>query len=148
MTVEANQPQRRGLPEWLLLVCGVSLVGLGSYFIFIRPSLLPEDIRYMELSGQLLAEVQPRLAKWLPKVFTVLGGGGVMVGAGLLTGYYALQVLPLRLRGSRLVLALAGAFTVALMSAVNFALHSDFRFLLIIPPACWAAALLFHVRRR
>jgi len=28
------------------VACGVWLLCLGSYFIFIRPPLLPEDLRY------------------------------------------------------------------------------------------------------
>jgi hypothetical protein len=135
---------RHGFAEWFLLACGVWLIGLGLYFIFVRPPLLPEDVRYMELAGPLLAGVEPGLLKWLPKVFTVMGG--FMAGAGVLTGYLALQVLPLHLRGSALVLGVVGALTVGLMSLVNFVLHSDFRFVLAIPPILWMAALLMYLR--
>lgn len=138
-------PYRRGAAEWLLLACGVWLLGLGLYFVFIRPPLLPEDIRYMELSGRLLTEVQPGLTKWLPKVFTVMGG--FMAGAGVLTSYLALVVMPQRPRGLAAALAVAGALTVGLMSEVNFALHSDFRLLLAVPPLLWAAGLVFYARR-
>lgn len=135
---------QRGLPERLVLACGVWQVGLGAYFIFVRPPLLPEDVRYMALAGQLLAGVEPGLGKWLPKVFTVMGG--FMAGAGVLTAHYAQQVMPLRLRGSAAVLAVAGVLTVGLMSAVNFVLHSDFRFLLAVPPVLWAIALFLYIR--
>ena len=50
--------------------------------------------------------------------------------------------MPSRPRGATLVLALAGDLTLVLMSAVNFALHSDFRWLLALPPLAWAAALV------
>jgi len=38
---------RRGVPEWLIASCGVWQIGLALYFIFLRPALLPEDVRYM-----------------------------------------------------------------------------------------------------
>lgn len=38
---------RRGVPEWLIAACGVWHIGLGLYFIFLRPALLPEDLRYI-----------------------------------------------------------------------------------------------------
>lgn len=49
-------------------------MGIGIYFIFLRPPLLPEDARYMDTT---LAEIQaaaPGLVRWLQKVFWVLGG--------------------------------------------------------------------------
>ena len=39
-------------------------------------------------------------------------------------------------------LAAAGAIGVGLMSAVNFVLHSDFRWLLLVPPLLWLGALV------
>lgn len=50
-----------------------------------------------------------------------------MAGAGVLIAYFGWQVMPLRLRGAPIALALTGALTLGLMSAVNFTLHSDFR---------------------
>ena len=38
-----------------LMIGGIILIGLGLYFIFLRPPLLPEDPRYM---GTTLAEIQ------------------------------------------------------------------------------------------
>jgi len=32
------------------------------------------------------------------------------------------------------------------MSAMNFALHSDFRWVLLLPPLLWAAAVIAYVR--
>ena len=40
---------KRGVSEWLLACCGVWLVGLGLYFVFLRPALLSEDIRFVAL---------------------------------------------------------------------------------------------------
>lgn len=33
----------------VLVIAGVTLIGTGIYFLFLRPPLLPEDIRYMAL---------------------------------------------------------------------------------------------------
>ena len=123
----------------MLIACGVWLMGLGLYFIFIRPALLPEDPRYM---GTTLVQVQaavPGLSHWLRRVFTVLGG--FMVATGVLTSWAALQLRTVR--GHRLiaVLALAGISGVGLMAATNFVLGSDFRWLLLVPALTWFAAI-------
>jgi hypothetical protein len=64
---------------------------LGLYFIFVRPALLPEDVRYSGGDLQALQAVAPRLGDWLAKVFTVMGGfmsgaGGGMPIAGAVDG--------------------------------------------------------------
>jgi len=135
---------RRGVPEWLIAVCGVWQIGLGLYFIFLRPALLPEDVRYMGADLHALQAEVPRLADWLGKVFTVMGG--FMAGTGALVAYFGWTVMPAHRRGTALVLAVAGALTLGLMSAVNFALHSDFRWLLALPPAVWATAVVLHIK--
>lgn len=129
----------------LLFACGVWLVGLGIYFILIRPPLLPEDPRYIGLAMEEIQRSVPGLAAWLRKVFTVMGG--FMAAAGALTLLLAVQ--PASLRGPRVVVALAvaGASGVGLMSAVNFALHSDFRWLLLAPALLWLAAVAALVGR-
>lgn len=59
----------------LLLACGVWLIGLGVYFIFLRPALLAdEDLRYTGLEVEVINASAPRLMAWLHKVFTVMGG--------------------------------------------------------------------------
>ncbi len=138
----------RSLPvsTWMLIACGVWLVGLGFYFIFLRPPLLPEDPRFM---GATLAQIQvavPGLESWLKKVFTVMGG--FIAGAGVLTVFVASVAMPARLKGTSWAIAISGALTVALMSATNFALNSDFRWLLLIPALTWLAGLVFYVARR
>jgi hypothetical protein len=137
-------PPRRAA-EWLFAACGLWLVGLGLYFIFLRPALLPEDLRYMGAEAEALQAAVPGLAAWLGKVFTVMGG--FMAGAGVLTVYLARSVLPSR-REAAVALGVSGALTLLLMSAVNFALHSDFRWLLALPTAAWAAGVLGCLRPR
>ena len=134
---------RRGLAEWLIAACGIWQIGLGFYFIFLRPPLLPEDVRYIGTDLQALHAAAPHLADWLGKVFTVIGG--FMAGTGMLVAFFAWTVMAMRPRWTTLVLAFVGAFTLLLMSAVNLALHSDFRWLLVVPPAVWAGAVAIYV---
>lgn len=134
------RPLKRSAAQWLFVVCGVWLVSLGFYFIFVRPPLLPEDVRYMGTHPEAVRAALPGLAAWLGKVFTVMGG--FMTGAGVLVTYVALRVMPHQPPGTVGALVLVGALTVGLMSAVNFALGSDFRWLLLAPPVLWAAAVL------
>jgi len=68
-----------GTPRWtvssgLLAGSGILLIGVGIYFLFLRPALLPEDIRFMSLTPTELQAVGPRLGAWLTHVFRVMGG--------------------------------------------------------------------------
>lgn len=45
---------KRRISAWLLIACGVWLIGLGVYFIAVRPPLLPEDLRYMHVTLTLI----------------------------------------------------------------------------------------------
>lgn len=121
-------------------------IGLGLYFIFVRPALLPEDMRNIAADVNALQSVAPQLGDWLGKVFTVMGG--FMAGAGVLIGHFGWTILPSRPRWATFVLVLVGALTLLLMSAVNFALHSDFRWLLAAPPLAWFAAVWAYAARR
>jgi hypothetical protein len=131
----------RRLPPsaWLFAACGIWMTGLGLYFIFIRPPLLPEDPRYMGSTLQDIQATLPGLSRWLGRVFTVMGG--FMAGAGLLTLFAATSAVPARAPGTGWILAIAGLLTVVLMSAVNFALDSDFKWLLLAPALAWMAAI-------
>ncbi|MEP6608613.1 MAG: hypothetical protein ABJA83_08015 [Burkholderiaceae bacterium] len=80
------------------------------------------------------------------KVFTVMGG--FMAGVGVLTVFVAAVAIPARLKGSLWALALSGVLTVALMSATNFALHSHFRWVLLLPALLWLSGLGLYVARR
>lgn len=53
----------RGLraSTWLLTASGVWLVGLGAYFVILRPALLPEDSRYMGTTMAQLRDAAPGL---------------------------------------------------------------------------------------
>ena len=128
---------------WILLSCGIWLVVLGLYFMLIRPALLPEDVRFV---GQSLARSQaaiPELERWLKLVFIVLGG--FAAGVGVASTYLAVVVLPHRPRCASWVIVVVGLSTGALMSAVNFELHSDFRWVLLIPTVLWGAGLAAYL---
>ncbi len=130
----------------MLIACGVWLIGLGLYFVVLRPPLLPEDPRFMGTTLVQIRAAVPGLEGWLKKVFTVMGG--FIAGAGVLTLFVAAVAMPARLKGTSWAIALSGALTVTLMSATNFALHSDFRWLLLVPALVWLAGLVFYAARR
>ena len=133
------------ISAWMLAGCGIWLMTLGFYFVALRPALLPEDPRFM---GATLAQIRadvPGLENWLKRVFTVMGG--FMAGAGVLTVFVATTLMRLRLTGTSWAIALSGALTVGLMSATNFALQSDFRWVLLVPALVWFAGLVVYVRK-
>jgi len=79
-------PVRRFLATALVLG-GAILVSLGVYFAFLRPPLLPEDLRSMGGSLALIEATFPGLPIWLHRVFRVMGG--FMFAAGVLTVHVA-----------------------------------------------------------
>jgi hypothetical protein len=128
--------------QGMFLACGAWMAGLGLYFIFMRPPLLPEDLRYFGMTLEEVEATAPQLLRWLQHVFAVMGG--YMLATGILTAFIATRLLPTRLTTA--VLALAGVFSVVLMSAVNFAIDSDYKWLMLVPALLWItgiAAVLF-----
>jgi hypothetical protein len=74
-------------------------------------------------------------------VFTVLGGqmaavGVLVIGASVRLGHRKAS------RSELALLAVAGTLSVGTMAAVNFALGSDFRWLLILPAGLWLLSLV------
>ncbi|MDB5890054.1 MAG: hypothetical protein JWP47_885 [Polaromonas sp.] len=126
--------------------CGGWMILLGVYFILLRPALLPGDSRFMGTSAEALPAAAPGLEGWLGHVFNVMGG--FMVAAGTMTILLAWRSISRRAPGTLLAAAVAGASGVALMSATNFLLHSDFRWLLLVPrPAVARRFGLLRARR-
>jgi hypothetical protein len=78
-------PARLRLSSVLLAAFGILLVGIGIYFLVLRPPLLPEDIRYMSLTPAELESVGPRLTSWVTQVFRVMGGYVAATGTLALT---------------------------------------------------------------
>lgn len=140
MTVSRRLP----LSATVFIVCGLWLVALGLYFLFLRPALLPEDPHYIGSSIEALRAAAPGLERWLGHVFNVMGG--FMVATGAMTVLVACRFLAKRERGTFAGLAVAGAASVGLMSATNFLLHSDFQWPLLLPALLWLVGLLCYLR--
>ncbi len=137
-------PTHMRLSGKVFAACGLWMSLLGVYFLLLRPALLPEDPRFMGTSIEALRAAAPGLERWLGHVFNVMGG--FMVAAGTMTILVAWRFLANRAPGTPLALAVAGASGVALMSATNFLLHSDFRWLLLVPVLLWLAGLVCYLR--
>lgn len=119
----------------VLALCGLALIGMGLYFVLLRPALLPEDARYIGASPREILDAFPGLANWLDRVFWVMGG--YILTAGLLTLYVAVTSFRARDRG-----AFGIAASVGWMTFVNFVIASDFKWLLLALAALWGLALL------
>jgi hypothetical protein len=135
---------KRSLSSTLTVFQGVLFIGLGLYFVFIRPPLLPEDPRFMGASLADIRSAIPGLLIWLRRVFWVLGG--FMFAIGLLTIYIARISVRQRTRGARLMVALASLTSIGWMTIVNFMSASDFKWLLLSFNLPWILALLVSER--
>ena len=93
---------------------------------------------------EVIRSTAPGLERWLGNVFDVMGG--FMVATGVLTILVACRLLARRERGTFAALLVAGAASVALMSATNFLLHSDFRWPLLLPALLWLVGLVCYWR--
>lgn len=128
----------------IFALCGIWLVALGTYFVFLRPALLPEDPQYIGISLEAIRFAVPGLERWLRHVFNVMGG--FMVAAGVMTTLVACRLPVPRELTTFAALLLAGTVSVGLMSATNFLLNSNFRWLLVLPVLLWLAGLLCYLR--
>jgi hypothetical protein len=132
------------LPSILLVLQGLLLVGLGLYFVFVRPPLLPEDPRFM---GASLVEIQvtmPGLLIWLRRVFWVMGG--FMFSTGILMTYIATVTFPHLMRSGRSLIALASFTSIGWMAVINFMINSDFKWLLLVFNLPWIFTLILSYR--
>jgi hypothetical protein len=104
-----------------LLCLGILTLGTGAYFLFFRPALLPEDIRFTGADARLL---DPRMAAWLRIVFRTWGG--FMAGFGILLAavggnLFSARQGALRWGAAAAVLVAFGRFLVS-----NLQLRSDY----------------------
>jgi hypothetical protein len=125
-----------------LSVAGLLLAGMGLYFIFIRPPLLPEDLRYMRSTSENVKENIPGLLNWLQKVFWVMGG--YIFTTGLLTIFISFTSFRKRLRGALRIVVLAGISSIGSMTVINFMIGSDFKWLLLTFTLPWIVALILY----
>ena len=130
----------------IFIVCGIWLIGLGLYFMFLRPALLPEDLRYIGANTPEIQSAVPGLVHWLQRVFTVMGG--FMMGAGALVIALMNKDSERQRKLTLAALALAGISTVGTMSLTNFLLSSDFKWVLLAPCLLWLVGLVLYVSDR
>ena len=115
-------------------------MGMGAYFAFLRPPLLPEDLRYL---GTSLAQIQstiPTLLPWLSRVFGVLGG--YLFATGVLTVYLAAASFRDSKPLPTAVVAISGLASIGWMAVTNFLIDSDFKWLLLAFVLPWLVAVL------
>ena len=126
----------------VLSLAGLILAGIGLYFIFLRPSLLPEDLRYMSSTLQNVKENIPGLLNWLQKVFWVLGG--YIFTTGLLIIFIAMTSFRKRMNGAFIIITIAGLTSIGFMTGVNFIINSDFQWVLLAFTLPWMIALILY----
>ena len=131
--------QRHNYASLALGLGGILLIGLGLYFIFLRPALLPEDPRYMGTSLVEIQQTLPGLLLWLRRVFWVMGG--FMLTSGLLTTYIAVTTFQQMSRSAQVVVTLTNLVSIGWMAIVNFMIDSDFKWLLLAFNVPWILAL-------
>ena len=131
----------------VLIMAGIALIGVGFYFIFLRPPLLPEDIRYMALQAAQLDILRPRLEMWLTHVFRVMGG--YVLATGVLAVTLAATAFRGHQNGAAIGALTGGAASIGWMAAVNFTIDSDFKWVLFGMALLWACSLvLFWFERK
>jgi hypothetical protein len=125
-----------------LTLGGFLLAGMGIYFIFLRPPLLPEDSNYIGLTSSAIQNSIPGLSVWLQKVFWVMGC--YIFTAGLLTIYVAQTSFRIRTQGAFLMILIAGITSIGSMTIVNFILQSDFKWVLLAFTIPWIVSLILY----
>ncbi len=126
----------------ILALGGFLLLAMGVYFIFIRPPLLPEDLRYMKITLPLEQDKMQGLQMWLKKVFWVMGC--YIFTTGLLTIFIAFTSFRTRTRGAYGIVALSGISSIGAMTVVNFMIGSDFKWILLIFTLPWVMAFILY----
>ena len=115
----------------VLIMAGVTLIGVGVYFILLRPPLLPEDIRYMDLPAAQLDIIRPLLAT------------GVLAVTLAATAFRAHQ------NGAAIGALIGGSASIGWMAVVNFMIGSDFKWVLLGMALLWVCSLvLFWFERK
>jgi CDP-diglyceride synthetase len=97
----------------------------------------------MILSPSELQAVGPRLEAWLTHVFRVMGG--YIFATGILA--VTLAATSFRARHALAVWGamLGGASSIGLMAAVNFAIGSDFKWVLLAMALTWAGSIAAYM---
>jgi hypothetical protein len=131
----------------VLSMAGFALLAIGLYFILLRPPLLPEDLRYMQLSLAQREALGPEINAWLTQVFRVLGG--YVMATGVLTITVAATSFRTHRWGAAIGVFLAGAASIGWMTVVNFMIASEFKWALLSLAIVWLFSLgLFCVEKK
>ena len=130
----------RGLAQISLGLGGLILMGMGAYFAFLRPPLLPEHARYVGASLVQIQSAIPGFLPWVTRVFGVLGG--YMSATGLLTAYLAAASFRDSKPLPTAVVAISGLASIGWMAVTNFLIDSDFKWLLLAFVLPWLVAVL------
>jgi len=118
----------------VLIMAGIALIGVGLYFILLRPPLLPEDVRYLALPTAQLDILRPRLELWLTQVFRVMGG--YVLATGVLAVALAVTAFRAHQKGAAIGVLIGGA------ASINFIIDSDFKWVLLGMALIWACSLV------
>ena len=129
-----------------LALGGFLIAAIGVYFVFLRPPLLPEDLKYMGTSLGQIIDTQPNLSVWLQNVFYVMGG--YIFTTGILTIYVSLTSFRARASGSFVIVVVSGLSSMGVMTFVNFIIDSDFKWILLLFMFPWFLALLFYIMKK
>lgn len=130
---------RSRIAAGLLAIVALLIMGVGAYFALFRPAFLPEDLRYIGADGANLGSAHG-VTSWLRYVFVVLGGYAFTTG--LFTAHIAFTALRSGNKMPVTLLGLAGLSSLGVMTAVNFSIHSDFRYLIAGLSALWVVSVL------
>ena len=117
-------------------------MAMGAYFAFLRPPLLPEDLKFMGTSVAQIQSALPGLLPWLTRVFGVLGG--FMFAAGLLTIYTAATNRRAGTIQLTMIIAFSGLASIGWMAITNFLIESDFKWLLLTFTFPWLVAVILY----
>ena len=126
----------------LLIVVGVLIMGMGAYFAVLRPAFLPEDLRFIGTDEATLT-ASAGVTLWIRYVFVVLGAYAFTTG--LFTAHIGVTAIRSRRPMPVLLVAPAGLASVGVMTAVNFAIGSDFRFPIASLGALWAVSVFLEL---
>jgi hypothetical protein len=130
-----------------LAATGMALMVAGLYFLLLRPALLPEDIRYMQLSAPLLDAVRLTLELWLKHVFWVMGG--FVLSTGVLIVTLAATAFRTHSVSAAAGVMVGGAASIGWMTIVNFIINSNFKWALLAITSLWGVSLaLFLMEMR
>jgi hypothetical protein len=104
----------------ILSILGLLTLVVGLYFSFVRPAMLPEDIRFTGIDQ---SQLTSRMNEWLLIVFHTWGG--FITGFGILMIGVAAYLTTARARYLRWGIALAVLCAFGRFLLSNLAIHSD-----------------------